>query len=444
MAQSPPSASPPPCLSWNNPLAATAVFSDGHSMHSDILAIDFGTSNSAAAVLGDGVARRIPIQAGSDTLPTAVFFAERGGAMRIGDAAAEALIAGTEGRYMRALKSALGTPLLHESRLIGGKRRTISDIITDFLVELRQRAEVASGMTFSRALSGRPVRFHSKSAEADAQAEADLRACYLAAGFSEVNFLPEPEAAALAAHGLGRAGDLGLIVDIGGGTSDFSVFRTEAGRVRILASHGIRLGGTDFDHGVSMAHVMPLLGHGSQLKREMGEGLLPVPNAVFSDLATWAKIPFLYTPAIRRECAQMAKFATEPQKLRRLVTVLEDELGHELAFAAEKGKIGANNGTEGTRINMGFIESRLSAPITAESLAATLVDWQQDLRDAAQETLNMAQVTPDQIGSVILVGGSSLMRMVSDMSSDLCPQAQLHRSEAFTAVVDGLALATGL
>ena len=45
-------------------------------MRPDILAIDFGTSNSAAAVLENGVPRRLSIQPGSDTLPTAVFGAE--------------------------------------------------------------------------------------------------------------------------------------------------------------------------------------------------------------------------------------------------------------------------------------------------------------------------------------------------------------------------------
>ena len=109
-------------------------------MPSDILAIDFGTSNSAAAVLDAGRPRRIPIEAGADTLPTAVFFPPRGGAMRIGEAAGEALIAGEEGRYMRALKSALGTSLLHETQLVGGQRRTLAQIITAFLSVLRERA----------------------------------------------------------------------------------------------------------------------------------------------------------------------------------------------------------------------------------------------------------------------------------------------------------------
>lgn len=409
-------------------------------MTSDILAVDFGTSNSAAAVLDAGRPRRIPVEAGADTLPTAVFFPPRGGAMRIGESAGEALINGEEGRYMRALKSALGTSLLHETQLVGGQRRTLAQIITAFLSALRERAEAGTGRRHVRVLSGRPVHFHADPAR-DARAEADLRGCYLAAGFEEVRFLPEPEAAVLACHHLGAAGTTGLVVDIGGGTSDFSVFRAEGGRVRILASHGIRLGGTDFDHVLSMAHAMPLLGRGSELRREAGPGRLPVPNAIYVDLATWSRIPFLYTAATRRQAAQLARLVLQPERLARLVDVLEHELGHELAFAVERGKIAANGGGD-ARIGMGFIEPGLSAPLSAEALQAALQDCRDDLSVAITETLALAQVPAGQIGSVILVGGSSLMGMVSEVAQAQCPEAALHRSEAFTAVVDGLALAT--
>lgn len=408
-------------------------------MPSDILAIDFGTSNSAVAVPDGGRPRRIPVEGAADTLPTAVFFPARGGPMRIGEAAGEALIGGEEGRYMRALKSALGTPLLHEPQRVGSQRRTLAQIIAAFLTTLRERAEAATGRSYSRVLSGRPVHFHADPAR-DAQAEADLRACYHSAGFAEVRFLPEPEAAVLACHHLGAAGAAGLVVDIGGGTSDFSVFRADGGGVRILASHGIRLGGTDFDHALSMTHAMPLLGHGGELRRQTGPGRLPVPNAIYVDLATWAKIPFLYTPATRRQAAQMARLAVAPDRLARLMALLDHELGHELAFAVERGKIAAN-GTGGARIGMGFIEPGLSAPLGTASLDTALRGCRDDLARAIDESLSLAQVAPGQIGSVILVGGSSLMRMVAEVVQARCPAATLHRSEAFTAVVDGLSLA---
>ncbi len=410
-------------------------------MPTQTLAIDFGTSNSAAAIATAQGVFRIPIERGAETLPTAVFFPEDKGAMRLGTAAAEALIAGEEGRYMRALKSVLGLPLLHESRLICGHRRTLSGIIADFLSELRQRAEVVTGQRFDRALSGRPVHFHTADPDKDTRAEADLRACYHAAGFDTVDFLPEPEAAAIACQGMGAAGQTGLIVDIGGGTSDFSVFRSGAGRPEILASHGIRLGGTDFDHAVSMTHAMPHLGLGGHLRRQMGAGLLPVPRAPYVELATWAKIPFLYTPETRRMVADMARLAVERQRMERFATVLEMELGHELAFAVERGKIAANSGAVGGRIDMRFIEPGLAEAVTPDSLDAALAETRAALRAAAAETLMLAGVAPERIGRIILVGGSSLMRIVSEETRALCHGAEVLRSEAFTAVVDGLAMA---
>lgn len=413
----------------------------------DTLAIDFGTSNSAAATLVEGKVRRIAIEADAETLPTAVFFPAGRGAMRIGSAAAQALIEGEDGRYMRALKSVLGTQLLHEKRLIGGRERTLSGIITEFLVAVRQRAEKTTGQSFKRALSGRPVHFHSANADKDRQAETDLRNCYLAAGFDGVTFLAEPEAAALASHGLaghgtGTADQIGLIVDIGGGTSDFSVFRSHGSNLEILANHGIRLGGTDFDYAVSMAHAMPSLGLGGELRREMGKGLIPVPRAPFIDLATWAKIPFLYTAKTRKMASDMARMAVAPDKMARLASVLEMELGHELAFAMERSKIAVNQTDQPVSVDMGFIENGLAQTITPQSLSTVLSDNRGQLGKAAATALQMAGVQSTDIGSVILVGGSSLMRFVTQEMRVLCPTADILRSQAFTAVVDGLALAT--
>lgn len=415
-------------------------------MQTETLAVDFGTSNTAAAILTLQGVRRIPIEQAGDTLPTAVFFPADESRMQIGAAAREALISGDEGRYMQALKSVLGLPLVHEARLIGGKRRTIGEIITAFLTELRQRAEAQTGTRFRRVLSGRPVHFHTANVAADGRAEGDLRNCYLEAGFEEVAFLPEPEAAALSTQAEAGDSEIGLVVDIGGGTSDFTAFRrgssSDGAGPQVLASHGIRLGGTDFDTAVSLRHVMPLLGLGGQLRRQMGPGLLPVPRAIYADLATWAKIPFLYNGETRRMVSEMERLAVEPAKMARLSTVLEMELGHELAFAVEHGKIAANRAGETAGIRLGFVEARLSAAVSPASLDAALADSRAGLREAAGETLRMAGVEPGAVGRIILVGGSSLMGIVPDEMRALCPNATTVAAGAFTAVIDGLALAT--
>ena len=410
-------------------------------MRTQTLAIDFGTSNSAAAVLEDGKVRRLSIEAGADTLPTAVFFAPKGGQMLIGEAASSALISGDEGRYMRALKSVLGTGLFHEARPIGGRRQTLADIVTAFLAEVKARAEAITGQIYDKALSGRPVQFHTADPVRDVKAEDDLRSCYLAAGFSDVAFMLEPEAAAVANHGLSKTSQIGLIVDIGGGTSDFTLFRAAGAEAKILASHGVRLGGTDFDQAISVTHAMPLLGLGGQLRRTFGAGLQPVPKAIYGDLATWAKIPFLYTGETRRAVAEMERLAVAPDQIGRLAEVLGEELGHQLAFAVEDGKIAANSDQSGV-IGMGLIEPGLEAPIDGASMTAALDRFRDELSGAAAETLKLAGIGAEEVATIVLVGGSSLMNIVRSEMTTLCPNAELAFSEAFTAVVDGLALAS--
>lgn len=406
------------------------------------LAIDFGTSNSAAGVLVNGKPFLIELEAGEQTLPTAVFFPTEKAEMRIGNAANRALIQGDEGRYMRALKSVLGTTLMHEKRILMGVETTISAVITQFLLQLKSRAEAQCYTDFDRVLSGRPVRFHSKDDARNAQALEDLRACYLNAGFKDVQFMPEPEAAALASS-VRQEGGLCLIVDIGGGTSDFTVFRRTAGQQEILASYGVRVGGTDFDRQLSLQQVMPLFGKGSMIKKEMGAGAFAAPNAVFQELATWEKIPFLYTQQTRRAVAQLQKLAVEPERFARLFTVLNDELGHEVAFAVERAKIQANQGEQDiARIDLKIVERELFAPLTAKILSQTLAQYGGEIQQAATETLSLAQVTPAQIEQVVFVGGSSLMSVVDEGMRAMFPQAEFLYSEAFTGIIDGLALAT--
>ncbi|WP_417699214.1 Hsp70 family protein [Pseudophaeobacter sp.] len=402
------------------------------------LGIDFGTSNSAAGIAVGGRPFLVEMEPGETTLPTAVFF-EPKRPMRIGRAATRALINGEEGRFMRALKSLLGTPLLREERRLNGEVTDFIKIIARFLAEVKSRAEAATNQSFTYALSGRPVHFHSADPARDAQAEIDLRDCYIAAGFEDVQFLYEPEAAVRSAA---PVAGLGLIVDIGGGTSDFTLFEQAAsGETQILVSHGVRLGGTDFDRQISIDHVMPLLGRGGQIRNAFGKDTLPAPNRLFNDLATWQMIPFLYAADSRRAARDLAKYAVEPERLNRLVSVLEDELGHDLAFAVERGKILTNGAdTSNPRIDLRILERGLSAPLAPAQMQHSLAAMMDQIARCAAETLARGAVTPSQIDRLVMVGGSSLLSSLEAALCQLCPNAQIENHNAMTAVADGLAL----
>jgi hypothetical chaperone protein len=256
-----------------------------------------------------------------------------------------------------------------------------------------------------------------------------------------VQFLFEPEAAARTAGAI-PAGGYGLVVDIGGGTSDFSIFAQEGGKTRIIASHGVRIGGTDFDRALSLTQVMPLMGRGHLIRNELGAGTNTAPNAIFNDLATWEKIAFLYTPENRRLAARFAKLGQPREPFARLQNVLDMELGHDIAFAVEAGKIAANaDDGRAAAIALGVVERGLTAPLTGDDLGAVLGTFTDDISAAATETLSQAQISADQIGVVVFVGGSSLMQTMVAAMASLFPAARQERTAAFTAVADGLAMA---
>ncbi|MCX8509304.1 MAG: Hsp70 family protein [Rhodobacteraceae bacterium] len=403
------------------------------------LGIDFGTSNTAAAVMDGGRPHIIRLEAGKDTLPTAVFLDYAARRTLVGSEAVQAMIDGRYGRFMRSLKSILGTPLARERRQFLNEKLTLLEIIARFLSEVRIRSEAELGQPVTGVLSGRPVHFHSTDGARDRQAHADLEECYRLAGFAEVRFLNEPEAAALAA---GPGKGIGLIVDIGGGTSDFTLFRSDLGQVRILASHGVRIGGTDFDRALSLAEVMPMLGMGGELKNELGPGRNDVPPALFHELAAWEKIAFVYGPDSLRDARRMAKLAVMPNRLNRLVTVLEDELGHDIAFAVEAAKITANRDGQGD-IRLGMVERGLCPALSQAALLGALWPFAEKIKAAALEVLVKADLAPDQVDRVIFVGGSSLVTVIDRLMRTTFPQASFEYSEVFTAVVDGLAMAAG-
>src|SRR5471030_2752386 len=325
--------------------------------------LDFGTSNSAIGVARDKTVALAPIEAGSTLMPSAVFFDyETKGRVLFGNEAISAYVGQTEGRLMRALKSLLGSPLIDEETSLGGRKVPLREVVEIFVRHLKQKAEAFAGQEITAVVLGRPVRFVDDDDRADARAQAVLEAIANRAGFRDVAFMYEPIAAAHHYERTVRSEELALIADIGGGTSDFSIIRVgprlreRADRIGdVLATAGVRVGGTDFDTALNLAAVMPLLGLGTRLI----EKNLPVPNALYHELAAWPTINFAYTYKNERELIELVSLACEPEKVERLLNVVRQRLGHRLAFAVEDAKI-ALSAEERAAVPLTFLEAGLA------------------------------------------------------------------------------------
>ena len=197
------------------------------------LGIDFGTSNSAMAwAAPGGTARLIALEGEATAMPTAVFYNSEDLSTHFGRDAVTQYLEGTEGRLMRSLKSLLGSPLLLETTVVNNRQVSFQDIIATFLATLRERAAQALGAAPTRVVMGRPVHFVDDDPERDALAQQSLLEAARAVGFTEVSFQLEPIAAALDYERRLDSERTVLVVDLGGGTSDFTVVRLGPERMK--------------------------------------------------------------------------------------------------------------------------------------------------------------------------------------------------------------------
>ncbi len=305
--------------------------------------VDFGTSNSTVGWMrpqaGDSLL--LPLEDGKATLPSVVFFNADENSFSYGRAGLGEYLAGYEGRLMRSLKSLLGSGAIYGQTEVGGRALPYRGLLSQFIGELKQRAERAAGTSFSKVVLGRPVHFVDEDAAADQLAQDTLEEIARDVGFKDIAFQFEPIAAAFDYESRIDKEELVLIVDIGGGTSDFSLVRLSPERAArserredILANGGVHIGGTDFDKYFSLACVMPLLGLGGRL-----QGNAEIPSSYYFNLATWHTINQLYTRKAWQQLQDVAREVADRERFARLLDVVEQRCGHWLALQVEAGKI---------------------------------------------------------------------------------------------------------
>lgn len=405
------------------------------------LGIDFGTSNSAMAWAGpQGPVRPIALEGSAVSMPTAVFFNAEDQRTHFGRDAMAQYLAGTEGRLMRSLKSLLGSALILESTVVNHRPMRFLDIVAIFLAELRARAAHSLGHAPERVVLGRPVHFVDDDAARDAQAEQSLREAAQLAGFTDVRFQLEPIAAALDHEQRLEKEALVLVVDIGGGTSDFTVVRLGPQRIAqsdrsqdVLATSGVHVGGTDFDRQLSLERVMPLLGY-----RHAGPQQREVPSRVFFDLSTWHLIQWQYQPRALAQAQALRTNYSDPLLHQRLMRVLHDRQGHAIAHAVEQAKIRASQTDADTAVDLNRVEAGLSAALGPSALQQHLDALLSRTVACAQACVRSAGLSVAALDAIYLTGGSSSLRPFQQALRAAFPTVPLVEGDLFGGVAAGL------
>jgi hypothetical chaperone protein len=234
---------------------------------------------------------------------------------------------------------------------------------------------------------------------------------------------------------------LAIVVDLGGGTSDFTVIRLSDKYIGktdrasdILANTGVRIGGNDFDKDLSLSAIMPELGY----QTTYGEKNLEVPPKPYHDLAEWSKVNFVYTTKVVFQTQQMLHQAHDKKRFKRLLTLLEQKTGHALLASAEDTKI-ALTALDQYLTPCNFIEEGFTITVTRKAFEEAIRYEINKIVETAKQCLVRAGVTSDRIDLVILTGGSTELPAIQAEFRKLFPNAAVADENKLSSVGLGLA-----
>src|ERR1700722_11204768 len=345
-----------------------------------VVGIDLGTTNSLVAFMQGDRPQVIPGEDGSNLVPSVVAMPAAGKErVVVGNAARTQLLTAPD-RAVYSVKRLMGRgvdDVTEELKLfpfriasnvqpgevlrmdVGGQQYTPPEISAYILRQLKRNAERYFGAPVTQAVITVPAYFN------DAQRQATKDAGRMA-GLEVLRLVNEPTAAALA-YGLDREKE-GIIAvyDLGGGTFDISILKLHEGIFEVIATNGdTHLGGDDIDNLLIAIALDDIAGDTGTDVRQQPEVIQAIRKAVIE-----AKIAIS-----SQSVAQMDIQLPQGGRYRREITRQQFE--------------------------------QLIQPVISRTIAPC--------RDALRD----AHLSPDQIGEVVLVGGSTRIPAVQRLVSDV-------------------------
>lgn len=358
---------------------------------SKILSIDLGTTNSAMAVYEGGESKIIPNKEGKNTTPSIVAFTDKGEIL-VGDSAKRQAITNPE-NTIDSIKRIMGL-MFEEEKVqeredktqykiinsngvarvsINDKVYTPQEISAKILSKMKVDAEEYLGEKINDAVITVPAYFN------DAQRKATKERGVIR-GLNVKRIINEPTRASLA-YGLDKKGEeTVLIVDIGGGTSDFSILEVGDGTFETLSTDGNRfLGGKDVDN-LIVSHL------NKEFEKEHNFSLL-----------------------------------NDKMAMQRLM---------ERAENAKKEL----SSTDETEINLPFISMSNRGPlhlvmkITKSKLESLIESFANEVIPHLETVLKDSGKSKNEIDEIVMVGGSIRIPLVQKIVSDFFDGKQLNKS----------------
>ena len=208
-------------------------------------------------------------------------------------------------------------------------------------------------------------------------------------------------------------------------------------KVTPIAHRGVGIGGDRFDFRIVQNAVAPLVGKGTGY-RSFGKRF-DIPAAYFNRIANWHEFSFLRTPEVLRDLRQLTRQAEAPERLERLLALVDGNLGFHLNHRVTAAKAALS---EADSVVLSLDD--LDVDIACEIARGDFDDWIAD--DLAELERHLDQVLEDtaraagEVDVVFMTGGSSLVPAVRRLFERRFGTDRIQAGDEFQSVAKGLAL----
>ena len=410
-----------------------------------ILAIDYGTSNSLVAAT-DGVTTTPPLaidpEAEDPTVFRSILFFPHGNLCYYGSRAVrEYTDSQAQGRLIRSIKKYLPSESFLGS-WIDNRVVKLEDLISYFLLEMRKRAGQALNQDVTSVVLGRPAKFSDDPVK-DKLAEYRLQKAAELAGFKNISFLPEPLAAAFDLRRKLTDMKTVLVVDLGGGTSDFTVIRIGPDAYKesdVLAMGGVSVAGDAVDGSFMRSQVAPFLGSKVKYRVPLGRNVLEMPKSLLDHICSPADIAQLQKSDYMNFFRQVRDWALreeDREALERLFAIVEDQRGFEVFEEVDRVKRALSGGGR-AKFSFDYPGAEIEFEIESVDYDVVIYPSTEKILSTMDQVLKDAGLKPDQIDIVYCTGGTSKLRRIQGGLLERFPRDRVMGANFFHSVIEGL------
>ena len=408
-------------------------------------AIDFGTSNSllgAASNTQTFPPIRLDETSKDPTVMRSLLYFKNAKEIFWGQKALNEYIQqDMTGRLLRSFKRFLPAKDF-QGTVIASKLWKLEDIIALFLKNMRLTANSYFDQDVTSVILGRPALF-SEDLASDKLAQDRLEKAAQLAGFTQIEFLPEPVAAAYRYRLELEKEETVLIADFGGGTSDYTLIKLSKSPFQpsdVLSIGGVPLAGDALDGSIMRNRLSENFGSKVRYQVPFGQNILSMPRSLMMYLCSTAHIQLLMSRENTEFLRQVKTWSldeSDKRALNQLTILLEDQLGFSIFEAIEAAKIQLSH-CESGEVVFNYPGITVNESISRAQFAEYSRFESHKIADSLDETLKKAGLTYENVDRVCCTGGTAQAYVIRQELEKRFPLSKLDNFNNFSSVVEGL------